>query len=122
MHSSPTMTQAHAVVWIDHHRAQVLQFDAASVQVQKVQTHRHDTKQHGSAVRAEHEFYDEVCDELEDLQAMVVAGGPIPLADFRHYVEKQRPAIGTQIVAWETVDHPTEGELVAFGRHYFANA
>ena len=122
MHSSSTTTQAHAVVWIDHRRAQVLQFDAASARVQKVQTHRHDGPPHGSEAGDGDEFYDEVCDELEDLQAMVVAGGPIPLADFRHYVEKQRPAIGAQIVAWETVDHPTEGELVAFGRHYFANA
>ena len=41
----------HAVVWIDHHHAQVLQFDAEHVQAQKVKSHSHPTRQHASAVR-----------------------------------------------------------------------
>ena len=47
----------HAVVWLDHQSAQVLQFDAAHVQSQKIKTHTHHTRQHGSLVRTEHEFF-----------------------------------------------------------------
>ena len=57
----------HAVVWIDHHHAEVVQFDAAQVLVRKVQSHDYETRQHGSAVRTEHEFFGEVCDELADI-------------------------------------------------------
>ena len=58
------MTTYHAVVWIDHHSAQILQFDEAHVQAQKVKAHSHHTKQHGSSVRTGHEFFGEVCDAL----------------------------------------------------------
>ena len=51
------MTSFHAVAHIDHESAQILQFDAEYVQSQKVKTHTHHTRQHGSDVRSEHEFF-----------------------------------------------------------------
>lgn len=36
-----------------------------------------------------------------------------------HYVDKHRPAVAAQIVGWETIDHPTEGELVKMARQFF---
>lgn len=113
------MSLFHAVVWIDHHEAKVVQFDAEQVQVQKVQAHRHDTRQHGSGVRTEHDFFGEVCDELAGVSQVVVTGSRTALSDFRHYVDKHRLVVSQQIVGWETVDHPTEGQLVAFARKYF---
>ena len=113
------MTLFHAVVWMDHHTAQVLQFDTEQVQVQKVQAHTHDTGQHGSSVRTEHEFFGEVCDELADIEQVLITGSQTPLSDFRRYVEKHRPALTTQIVGWETVDRPSEAQLVALARKYF---
>ena len=48
------MTLFHAVVHIDHHTAQVVQFDADHTQAQKIHEHTHYTRQHGSEVRSEH--------------------------------------------------------------------
>ena len=115
------MTLFHAVVWMDHHRAQVLQFDTEQVQVHKVQSHQHDTGQHGSAVRSEHEFFGEVCDELADIAQIVVTGSKTALADFHHYVDKHCAPLVPHIVGWETVDHPSEAQLVAFARKYFVD-
>lgn len=109
----------HAVVWIDHHHAEVVQFDAAQVLVRKVQAHDYETRQHGSAVRTEHEFFGEVCDELADINEVLVTGGKTSLADFRHYVDKHRPLLSKHIAGWETVDHPSDGQLVAFARKFF---
>jgi hypothetical protein len=39
-----------AVVWVDHHDAQVLQFSADDVKAEAVHSHDHNTRQHGSAV------------------------------------------------------------------------
>ncbi|MCZ8074077.1 MAG: hypothetical protein O9341_08070, partial [Paucibacter sp.] len=66
MSSTPTShtTTFHAVVWLDHQQAKVLQFDAEHVQAEKIKAHSHHTKQHGSAVRSEHEFFGEVCEAL----------------------------------------------------------
>ena len=40
-------------------------------------------------------------------------------ADFRHYVEKHRTHLAPKIVGWETVDHPSEGQLAALARRFF---
>jgi stalled ribosome rescue protein Dom34 len=113
------MSLFHAVVLIDHHSAQVLQFDAEQVHAQKVKAHTHHTRQHGSSVRTEHEFFGEVCDALVGIAEVLVTGSHTAQSDFRHYVDKHRAAVGAQIVGWETVDHPSEGQLLALARKYF---
>jgi stalled ribosome rescue protein Dom34 len=109
----------HAVAWVDHHSAQVLQFDAEHVLAQKVQSHTHYTKQHASHVRTEHEFFGEVCDAMESIAQVLVTGPRKGIDDFRHYVEKHRPDTGKRIVAYEVSDHPSENQLVALARKFF---
>ena len=113
------MTMFHAVVWIDHKTAQVLQFDAEHVQAQKVKAHSHHTAYHGSSVRTEHEFFGHVCDALAGITEVLVVGPKTGITDFQHYVDKHRAAVGKQVVAYEVVDHPTEAQLVAMARKYF---
>lgn len=113
------MSLFHAVVFIDHAQAQVLQFDAEHVQAQKVKAHSHHTKQHGSAVRSEHEFFGHVCDALDGIAEILVTGPKTGMADFRHYAEKHRAETAKRIVGYETVDHPTPNQLVALARQYF---
>lgn len=113
------MSLRHAVVWTDHHTAQVLKFDAEEVQASSVRAHKHPTAQHGSGVRAEHEFFADVCAALDDVQEVLVTGSHTAVADFRHYAEKHRPQTAARIVTYEVVDHPSENQLVAQGRAYF---
>jgi stalled ribosome rescue protein Dom34 len=113
------MTTLHAVVFVDHQNAQVLQFDAEHVQAQKIKTHGHHSKQHGSAVRSEHEFFGEVCDALAGIAEVLVVGPQTGLADFQHYVKKHRPALAPAIVDYQPVDHPSDNQLVALARQYF---
>ena len=113
------MTMFHAVVWIDHKNAQVLQFDAEHVQAQKVKAHHHVTRHHQSQVRSEHEFFGHVCDALEGVQEVLVCGAHQSQADFRHYVEKHRPQTAKFVVGYETIDHPSEAQLVAMARKWF---
>jgi len=113
------MSHSHAVVWTGHQSAQVLQFDAAHMQAKKIRTHTHYTRQHGSTVRTEHEFFGEVCAALEGIAEVLVTGPHIALADFRHYADKHRPHTAARIVGYEVADHPSENELVATARKYF---
>jgi len=113
------MTTLHAVVFVDHQGAQLLQFDAEQVQAQKIKAHSHPTKQHGSGVRSEHEFFGQVCDALEGIAEVLAVGPHTGLADFQHYVRKHRPALVPKIVDYQTVDHPTDNQLVALAREYF---
>ncbi|SFQ60566.1 hypothetical protein SAMN05216567_121123 [Variovorax sp. OK605] len=109
----------HAVLWIDHHSAQLLQFDATQVLERQVKSHVHYTRQHGSAVRSEHEFFGEVCDALRDNAQVLVAGSHSAQADFRHYVEKHRAEVAPRLAGWEITERMSANELVAFARRYF---
>jgi len=113
------MSLSHAVVLIDHQSAQVLQFDAEHAQSQKVKSHHHYTRQHGSGVRTEHEFFGEVCDALSGVGEVLVVGSHTAQADFRHYVGKHSPETEKRIVGWETADHPSEGQLLAHAKKFF---
>ena len=113
------MTLFHAVLWLDHHEAKLLQFDAEHVEAERIKAHSHHTKQRASAVRTEHEFFGEVCDAMAGIAEVLVTGSKTAQADFRHYVEKHRPALVKQVVGYETVDHPSDKQLVALARPYF---
>lgn len=113
------MTLFHAVLWIDHHNAKIQQFNATDVKAHTVKDHTHYTRQHGSDVRAVHEFYAEVCDALTGIKEILVTGSRQSQADFKHYVEKHRAALAPHIAGWETVDHLSDGQLVALGRKFF---
>ncbi len=109
----------HAVLWLDHHEAKLMQFDVDHVQSERIRAHSHHTKQHGSAVRSEHEFYAEVCNGLTGIAEVLVTGSRTAQSDFKHYVEKHRAALAPHIVGYETVDHPSDKQLVALARNYF---
>jgi hypothetical protein len=113
------MTLFHAVALVDHQSAEVLQFGEGQVIEGKVHAHLHQTRQHGSTVRSEHEFFGHVCDALEGIPEVLIAGGHTALADFRHYVDKHRPAMAARIVGYDVVDHPSQGELLALARKKF---
>jgi hypothetical protein len=113
------MSLFHAVVWTDHQSAQVLQFDAEQVQTHNIYSEKHDTAQHGSEVRSQHEFFADICVALEGVSQVLITGSHTALADFRHYAEKHKPQTARQIVAYEVVDHPTSHQLVALARTCF---
>ncbi|MEO6280297.1 hypothetical protein [Roseateles sp.] len=113
------MSLFHAVAFVDHQSAQVLQFGAEEVVDKSVHQHQKFTRQHHSGVRTEHEFFSQVCDALDGVAEVLVTGGHTGLADFRHYVDKHRPQTAKRIVAYEVVDHPSENQLVALARKHF---
>jgi stalled ribosome rescue protein Dom34 len=113
------MSHSHAVVWTDHQSAQILQFDAEHLKAKTIRSHHHYTRQHGSTVRTEHEFFGEVCNALDNVAEVLVTGAHTTIADFRHYVDKHRPHTAARIVGYEVVNHPTENQLVAAARKYF---
>jgi hypothetical protein len=114
------MSLYHAVAFVDHESAQVLQFDSKQVIERKIREHLHLTRRHASGVRSEHEFFAAVCDAMDGIAEVLVAGHRTGLADFRHYVDKHHPQAAARIVGYELVDQPSENQLVALARKHFA--
>ena len=115
------MTLFHAVVRTDHQSAEVVQFDADQVSALTIKAHKHNTPQHHSGVRTEHEFFGSVCDALDGIPEILVTGTHTAVNDFKHYVDMHRPQIVGHIVGYEVVDHPSQNQLVALARKFFAH-
>ena len=66
------MAVTQAVVLIDHHSAQIQRLaDSGS---ERVKEHASHTRQHGSNVRSEHDFFSDVCDALASIGETLVVG------------------------------------------------
>jgi stalled ribosome rescue protein Dom34 len=113
------MSVFRAVLWLDHRTAHLIPLGTEQMQVQNLHAHSHDTRQHGSTVRTEHEFFGSVCDALGGIKEVLVTGPHLAQSDFRRYIEKHRPAVSPQVIGWDTVDHPTPPQLVALARQFF---
>ena len=123
------MAFRHMVVWIDHSEAHIMGFNAEQSETTQVQAHSSHKKLHlksgkpGSGHPAEDQTYlHEVAHALAPAQEILIVGpGSAKLALLKH-MHKHDSAIGDRVVGVETVDHPTDGQLLAHARQYFIAA
>ncbi len=82
--------------------------------------HRHPnvTAEHNHPVDAQH-FFADVVRALQDAEEILIVGPAHAKLELIKYVHKHQAALAAKIVGVETVDHPTDGQLVAYARRYF---
>ena len=120
------MSLDHAVIWIDHKEAHVIHFDAddsASEVIKTRSTHPHLHHKSGSTGSghsgADKHYLHAVAEAVADAREILVVGpGSAKLELIRH-AEKHDPKVATKILGVETVDHPTDRQLLAYARKYF---
>lgn len=114
------MSFTRAIVFVDSEKAHVIRLDSlAHDAARHFKLHEHDTPQHNSAVRDVHEFFGEVCDSLNDLAEVIVAGSHTNISAMKHYIEKHRPHLSGKVIGFEAVDRVTDNQLVAHARRFF---
>lgn len=123
------MTHFHAIVWLDHAEAKVFAFNADDVDVKVL--HPHDRKAHihhkantiGSGKAAvDPDYLRQIAEALAPAGEILVVGpGGAKLELIRH-LHRHAPEIEKRIVGIETVDHPTDRQIVAHARSYFRAA
>lgn len=119
----------HAVVWIDDKEARLFTVDKtleqSVVKARGPHIHRHAKAEE---VRARnhpddaHRFFHAVAQALADDDQVLVVGPAQAKLHFFKYVQQHEHAIEPKIVGLETVDHPTDAQLVAHLRQYFHEA
>lgn len=114
------MTARQAIVRLDHAQAELHGLGSDSPAPVHLHARRHDTRQHHSAVRDAHEFFGGLCGAIDAFDEVLLVGSQQATADFERYMRKHHPETVRRVVARDTVDRPTPGELVAFGRTFFA--
>ncbi len=110
------MTTRHAVLWIDPDSAQLRQFDAEHVEVDTVRP----PDEGPQGMNARHAYFDEVCETLEGIREILVAGLEPTLSAFRHHALVYHPSIAQHLVAFEAMEPLSENQLLAHAREFFA--
>ncbi|HEY8040345.1 MAG TPA: hypothetical protein VIF15_11155 [Polyangiaceae bacterium] len=118
------MSTRHAAVWIDHAEAKVYHVDDPSFDPKAIEA-RHHVRRH-PAVTAEHahksdeeHYLHDVARALEGAEEILIVGPSTAKLELVKHIHKHDHALVDKIVGVETVDHPTDGQLVAFVRKYF---
>lgn len=119
------MSARHAAVWIDHHEAKVFHvkaesYDHTRIQAPSSHVHRHPTRtgEHTHPDDAKR-FYHAVAKELEAAEEILIVGpGTAKLELIKHFHVHDR-GLDPRVVGVETVDHPSDQQLVSYFRRYF---
>jgi stalled ribosome rescue protein Dom34 len=78
----------------------------------------HDTdKEHPDDAKR---FYAAVCSALEGSAPILIVGPGSSKLEFLRYVQMHAKPLELRIAGIETVDHPSDGQLVAYAKKYFA--
>ena len=117
----------HVVVWIDHSEARIFHVDAEKIDEKSLQAPTHHVHRHPKGATAEHNhpddahrYFRDVAAALEGAGRVLVVGPSTAKLQFIHYAYKHDRTLEPRIAGVETVDHPTDGQLVAYAKRYFA--
>lgn len=116
----------HAMVWIDHHQAKVFHFNTRESECNTVHSsrptlHLHHKANSGDSGHApvDNHYLEQVVKALGTAGAILITGPGSAKTELAAYIKRAHPPIAQRISAVETLDHPTEGELLAHGRTFF---
>jgi stalled ribosome rescue protein Dom34 len=120
------MSQAHAIVWLDHREARIAYFSigkSGSLEVHSHSPHQNIHRKAGSFdsghVPDDHQFFDEIAESLGGTNEVLIAGPGNAKTAFQTYINKHHVALANHVVGIETLDHPTDAELLAHAREAF---
>jgi stalled ribosome rescue protein Dom34 len=117
----------HAIVWIDHREARVFHFNPTDVQ--RLVLHPDNPTRHihhkansiGSGNAAQDRaFFQAVAQSIADAGEVLVVGPANAKNELLKYIRQHQPKLTQIIVGVETLDHPSDAQLVAHARKYFS--
>lgn len=117
----------HAVIWIDHKEARIIEVDVEKVEQSIVDSPGPHIRRHANEVDLrvrnhpddEHRYFREVARALEGHGQILLVGPAQTKLHFFRYVHEHARQLEAKIVGIESADHPTDAQLVAHLRSYF---
>ena len=119
----------HAVIWIDHHEARVFHFGPTDVE-QLVLHPDHPTRHihhKSNTIGSGHDSLDNgflhaVAEAIADAGAVLVTGPANAKTELVKHIQHHDPKLMKLILGVETVDHPSDPQLLAYARKFFKAA
>ncbi|MBL8670428.1 MAG: translational machinery protein [Alphaproteobacteria bacterium] len=129
------MGHFHAVVWLDHREAHVMHFNKEEFELERIRQHgsshylQHAKHLHhksgtrtGNKAPENQAYYHEIVEALGDAQEWLIVGpGAAKLSLLKH-IHRHHADHVDRVVGVETVNHPTDRQLLAHARSYFESA
>jgi stalled ribosome rescue protein Dom34 len=116
----------HAVIWIDHHEARVFHFSPTDVD--RLVLHPDHPTRHihhkansigsGHAVE-DHEYLHAVVESIAGAGAVLITGPANTKTELVKHIHRHDPKVMNIVAGVETVDHPSDAQLVGYARKYF---
>jgi stalled ribosome rescue protein Dom34 len=120
------MAHYHAVIWLDHSEAHVFHFTPD--EVERLTAHSSNPRAHqhhkrgstgSSDEKEDHAYFEHVTGLLKGAQEILVVGPAKAKLDLIKHIHKHHQDMVPKIAGVETLDHPTDGQLIAYARKYF---
>jgi stalled ribosome rescue protein Dom34 len=116
----------HAFVWIDHRLAKVFHFDEDAYEIDQVhssQAHQH-LHHKANSIASGHApvdqaFLERVVEAVGDAGAILIAGPGTAKTELHTHIKRRHARMAGKISAIESLDHPTDGQLLAHARRFF---
>jgi uncharacterized protein len=116
----------HALVWLDHRVAKIFHFDAEDSEREAVSsTHPHQNLHHkansGDSGHApiDKAYLERVTQAISTAGAILIVGPGSAKTELMKHIQNFHPPVANKVSAVETVDHPSDGALLAHARRFF---
>ncbi len=114
-------------IWIDHKQARVFRIATDASDETTILAplnsihHKHPKGPEGVKEHPEDakRFFHDVDRSVQGAQEILLVGPSTAKFEFLRYLHLHDPVIERGIVGVETVDHPSDGQLIAYAREYF---
>ncbi len=124
------MQANHVVVWLDHSEAHIIAFNRDSAEPpaivrapQRNEHQHHHADSIGSGKAAEHpEYFEHILDKIRNSPEWLIVGPANAKLAFAKHLYKHHANLIDHLIGIETVDHPTDGQLLAYAKKYFVAA
>lgn len=122
------MKTFHAAVWLDHNEARIFhiekdRFDETVIHPEKPHRHLHRKSGPGAVsgrrFTGDPAFYEEITKSLAESEEILVLGPSTAKLELLKHMQKHNHGVSDRVLGVETVDHPSDRQIVAYARHYF---
>ena len=123
------MSLNHAVIWIDHQEAHVMFLSEAASEAEVIRsksTHTHLHYKGGEVgsgrLQLDEKYLHSVINAVNETKEILVIGPGSAKLELIKHAHQHDPKIAANIVGVETVDHPSDKEILAYARKFFYKA
>jgi stalled ribosome rescue protein Dom34 len=120
------MSLNHAVIWIDHKEAHVMFLSADASEAEIIgskSTHSHLHHKAGEVgsgrLALDSKYLHSVIQAVNESKEILVLGPGSAKLELIKHAHHHDPKVAANIVGVETIDHPTDKEILAYARKFF---